>query len=189
MPTSSIRISSPSAEPELELRVRQDDAALRARRRRAARRASSVELLQPLERARADQVDGLPGRERQVVAGGRLRGRREDRLGETLGLDEPAGRRHAAHRPLRPYWFQPDPARYPRATHSIGTTLARFNEHGAAGQVGVVGNGARELAPGSALTRWCATRSAVRSNQNEREAGEHAPLVGDRRRAARRRTR
>src|SRR5688572_22123691 len=71
----------PVREAELELRVREDDAA-------GCRRVGETvvdpegELLQPFEQTLADEVDPLLGSERQVVARIRFAGRREDRYGE-----------------------------------------------------------------------------------------------------------
>ena len=71
MPTSSIRISSPSANPNSSF----VSATMMPRRGRGVREPlvdPERELLQPLEQTLADEVHRFLGVERQVVAGLRL---------------------------------------------------------------------------------------------------------------------
>ena len=111
VPTSSIRISSPSPNPNSNF------VSATMMPRSSGDRGDPLvererELLQPLGEARADQVGGLLERERQVVALGGLRGGREDRLGQAVGLDE-AGRaaRTPQTVPRSRYSLQPEPLR------------------------------------------------------------------------------
>ena len=95
--TSSIRISSPSAKPNSNF----VSARMMPRSERDRRRAlvePSVSSFSRSARPGPDQVARLLGRERQVVARGGLGGRREDRLGQPVGLRQPGGQRDAADR-------------------------------------------------------------------------------------------
>ncbi len=78
-------------EAQLELRVRQDHPAL-ARVRGRERVQLDRHLAHPLhQRTVADQLGGALEVDRLVVADLGLRARREDRLGQLLGLAQPRG--------------------------------------------------------------------------------------------------
>ncbi len=90
-----------SGEAELELRVGHDHAAIGGRDPDALVDAER-ELPQPLVEPPANQVGGIGRGQGQVVAFGRFRRGREDRLGELVGFGESGGQTHAADRTAGP---------------------------------------------------------------------------------------
>ena len=131
---SSIQTVRPSRRPNSSFVVREDQASrLGVRRRRAGRgRASGRGAL-----GASSAPTALAMRSKEMFSSWPclgLGGRREDRLGEPVRLDQALGQRNAADlartsctRPSR------SPARYPRATHSKGTT-SRFRARGRRGR-------------------------------------------------------
>ncbi len=81
-------------------------------------------------------------------------------------------------RPVFRYSFQPEPDRYPRATHSIGSGRVRRHSIDRPRSVAACGCRAAGYCSTSVAITWCGTRSPMRSNQNADSCVSTLPLSG-----------
>jgi hypothetical protein len=80
--------------------------------------------------------------------------------------------------PASRYSFHPDPARYPRATHSMGIISARRTYMVRPANSSRCSENGSGISATSSVTRWLVTRSAVRANQNSERPVRTRPLSG-----------
>src|SRR5512132_1189178 len=122
-----------AGEPELELRVRHDDAAL-TRDLRPSLVQTNSQLAEVLGKALTHQVRGLFERKRQVVPFRRLRGGREDGLWQPIGLTQTRREGHPAHVTLGQVLLEPRPGQVPPGHALDRDHLRPADEHGPAGE-------------------------------------------------------
>ena len=177
MSASSTRISSPSANPNSNL-----VSASTIPRSRARAAANSYRVsVSSFKRSASPRPTRSAVSSREMltscpvdsfVAGVKMgSGRRSDSL-------RPLGRPTPHTRPVSRYSFHPEPDRYPRATHSIGTTSARRTSMARpASHSRSSAEDSGNLAT-SAVSRWLATMCDVRSNQKRDRPVRTRPLSG-----------
>ena len=81
-------------------------------------------------------------------------------------------------RPSRWYSFQPEPDRYPRATHSTGIGFVRRTSMERPASSAACGRSDSGYSPGSVEIMWLPTICPVRSNQNADNCVRTRPLSG-----------
>ena len=170
---------------ELELRVGEDQAAALGVRARRARTAAARGPSAARTRRRRRASTASAGGQRHVVAALGLRRRREQRLGQLVGLPQPRRHREPTDRALL-LVLVPAAARTRSRARRIraGSAGPRARAwRGPATSPAISGKSV-----GSHEITWLATMSARALEPEVRQRGEHAALVGDEVGQARRRT-
>ncbi len=165
-------------QPEFEFRVGNDDAA-RLGMRHSARIDLQRQVAQAADQIVPDNLARLGLADVLVVAGVGFGRGREDRRGQPIRFPQAGRKRQPQTVPVCRYSFQPEPERYPRATHSTGsgvvlrTSIDRPDKH-----LGVRARRRRKIvhADGHEMMR----RQVRDSTEPEgRQLRQHAALVGD----------